>query len=145
MKFKSFFYKLLKNLFGLFLVLIILQFNSITTYSLPMNTINKTITEELRLNIPFKYKNTWIKAEKEIWEPWLTKQDGFIERKIFYDQKNEIALLLVNWESKELWKNISIEEVNKVQNIFEDRIKNSLELEKYPFDLVYEGELFEQK
>ena len=145
MKFKSFFYKLLKNLFGLFLVLIILQFNSITTYSLPMNTINKTITEELRLNIPFKYKNTWIKAEKEIWEPWLTKQDGFIERKIFYDQKNEIALLLVNWESKELWKNISIEEVNKVQNIFEDRIKNSLELEKYPFDLVFEGELVEQK
>tara|TARA_Y100000589_G_C26961565_1_gene550832 strand:- start:374 stop:706 length:333 start_codon:yes stop_codon:yes gene_type:complete len=110
-----------------------------------MNTINKTITEELRLNIPFKYKNTWIKAEKEIWEPWLAKQDGFIERKIFYDQKNEIALLLVNWESKELWKNISIEEVNKVQNIFEDRIKNSLELEKYPFDLVFEGELVEQK
>ncbi len=145
MKFKSFFYNLLKNLFGLFLVLIILQFNSVTTYSLPMNTINKTITEELRLNIPFKYKNTWIKAEKEIWEPWLAKQDGFIERKIFYDQKNEIALLLVNWESKELWKNISIEEVNKVQNIFEDRIKNSLELEKYPFDLVFEGELVEQK
>jgi len=145
MKLKSFSENLLKNIFGSFLLIIILQFNSAIIYSLPMNSVNKNITEELRLYIPLKYKNEWIKAEQEIWDPWLAKQEGFIERKIFYNQKNEEALLLVNWESKDLWKNISSDEVNRIQNIFEDRINKSLKLEKYPFDLIFEGELVEQK
>mgnify|MGYP006254017085 FL=1 len=110
-----------------------------------MNKIDEIIIEELRLNVPNKYKETWIKAEQEIWEPWLLKQDGFLGRQIFYNQKKGEALLLVKWKNRNLWKNISDEEVNNIQKIYEEKVISSLGVETNPFEFIYEGELFEQK
>ncbi len=103
------------------------------------------ITEELRLNVPNEYKKAWLKAEQEIWEPWLSKQEGFISRQIFYNEEKGQALLLVNWENKKLWKNISSEEVHVIQNLFEMNVKKTLNISENPFQLIYEGELFNQK
>ena len=68
----------LKIFFALLLIFIICQSNYINALDLSMNNIDEPIVEELRLNVPIKYKETWLKAEKEIWEPWLEKQDGFL-------------------------------------------------------------------
>ena len=135
----------LKIFFALLLIFIICQSNYINALDLSMNNIDEPIVEELRLNVPIKYKETWLKAEKEIWEPWLEKQDGFLGRKIYYNQKKGEALLLVNWKNRNLWKNISNEEVNKIQKIYEETITNSLDIETNPFKFINEGELFEQK
>ncbi len=132
--------------YTLILILMIFQNNVSQLNAAPMNQ-NKdlSIIEELRLNVPAKYKKAWLKAENQIWEPWLAEQDGFLGRQIFYNEKKEEALLLVKWENKKLWKNIAVEEVTRVQNIFEENVKDSLNLEKNPFELSYEGELFNQK
>ena len=135
----------LKIFFALLLIFIICQSNYINALDLSMKNIDEPIVEELRLNVPIKYKETWLKAEKEIWEPWLEKQDGFLGRKIYYNQKKGEALLLVNWKNRNLWKNISNEEVNKIQKIYEETITNSLDIETNPFKFINEGELFEQK
>ena len=139
----------LKNLIKKFVVLvfisIIIQSNFTYVLALPMNKYNDKIIEELRLSVPLKYKESWLKAEEEVWEPWLSKQNGFLGRQIFYNQKTEEALLLVKWESRNLWKNISIEEVNKMQKIYEETVTSFLEIETNPFKFIYEGELFEQK
>tara|TARA_Y100001978_G_C23340629_1_gene267273 strand:- start:214 stop:549 length:336 start_codon:yes stop_codon:yes gene_type:complete len=103
------------------------------------------IIEELRLNVPYKYKEVWLKAEEEVWEPWLSKQEGFLGRQIFYNDEKEEALLLVNWENRKLWKKISIEEVNKIQSNFEENVKDKLDISTNPFEFVYEGELFKQQ
>ena len=124
---------------------IFFQLNIVNANSLPMNNYDEGVVEELRLNIPFKYKETWIKAEKEIWEPWLSNQDGFLGRKIFYNQKKEQALILVNWESKKLWKSIPMSEVNIVQQKFENNVKAALNVGENPFVLIYEGELDKQR
>ena len=145
MKLTSSFDNLIKTFFALLLSFFIFQSNTPNAFSFPMDKTEKLIVEELRLNVPLEYKETWIKAEREIWEPWLSKQEGFLGRRIYYNDKKGEALLLVNWENRELWKNISAEEVNKIQNIFEESIKNSLNIEKNPFEFIYEGELFEQK
>ena len=110
-----------------------------------MDKLNENIVEELRLSVPLKYKEIWLNAEKEVWERWLSKQDGFLGRQIFYNQKTGEALLLVKWESRNLWKNISDEEVNKIQKIYDETIISSLGVETNPFEFIYEGELFEQK
>ena len=65
-------------------------------------------------------------------------------RKIFWNKDNEEALILVNWENRQLWKKISSEEVNKIQLIFEENIKKSLNINENPFKLIYEGELYKQ-
>ena len=144
MKFISYFGKLLKPFLALLFSFIIIYSNSSSTIAITMNQTNEFIVEELRLSVPYKYMETWIKAEKEIWEPWLSEQDGFLGRKIFYNKDKGEALLLVNWKNKDLWKKIPNEGVNRVQNIYEKRIKDALEIESNPFQLIYEGELFEQ-
>ena len=102
------------------------------------------VTEELRLKVPVNYRDIWLDAEKNIWDPWLSDQDGFLGRKIFWDERREEALILVNWENRELWKSISIEEVNEIQRGFENYVKKALNLDKNPFQLIYEGELYKQ-
>ena len=102
------------------------------------------VIEELRLKVPAQYKEVWLNTEKKIWEPWLSNQDGYLGRKIFWDKEKEEALILVNWKNKKLWKSISMEEVNEMQEKFEENIKTSLNLNFNPFKLIYEGELVEQ-
>ena len=145
MKVILFLKNLIKKLVVLILISNIVQSNLTDAFALPMNKLNQNIVEELRLSVPQKYKETWLKAEEEVWEPWLSKQDGFLGRQIFYNQKTGEALLLVKWKNRNLWKNISDEEVNKMQKIYEETVTSSLGVETNPFEFIYEGELFEQK
>ena len=103
MKVVSFLKNLIKKVFVLLFVFIIFQLNVSNSLALQMNKLNENIVEELRLSVPLKYKETWLKAEEEVWEPWLSKQDGFLGRQIFYNQKKGEALLLVKWENRKLW------------------------------------------
>ena len=128
------------------LLALLFQSNSQILNALPMdNYQSKFITEELRLEIPSKFKEAWLEAEKEVWEPWLSMQDGYLGRKIFWDKEKEEALILVSWENKRLWKNISMKEVNVIQEKFEESVKTSLNVNVNPFKLIYAGELVEQR
>ena len=108
------------------------------------NYQGEMVIEELRLKVPGDVKTVWLNAEKEIWEPWLSSQDGFLGRQLFWDKEKEEALILVTWESKKLWKSIPISKVNVVQERFEDNVKTVLKVEENPFQLIYEGELDKQ-
>ena len=122
------------------------QFNSSILYAHIMDTYQGGyITEELRLKIPAEFKKIWLKAEKEIWEPWLSSQDGFLGRQLFWDKAKEEALILVSWKSKKLWKSIPMSEVNVVQQKFENNVKAALNVGENPFELIYEGELDKQR
>ncbi len=127
------------------LFLFFFQSNSQPLNALPMeNYQHGIVIEELRLKVPADIKAVWLNAEQEIWEPWLSSKDGFLGRQLFWDKEKEEALILVNWESKKLWKSIPGSEVNLVQQKFEDIVKASLNVGKNPFELIYEGELDKQ-
>jgi len=132
----------------LLICLVVLTFQSDipNLKAIPMdNYQGAMVIEELRLKVPADVKAAWLNAEKEIWEPWLSSQDGFLGRQLFWDKEKEEALILVNWESKKLWKRIPISEVNIVQEKFENNVKTSLSALKNPFELIYEGELDKQR
>ena len=129
----------------IFLVVLIFQYDSPKLKALTMeNYQGEMVIEELRLKVPADVKAVWLNAEKEIWEPWLSSQDGFLGRELFWDKEKEEALILVNWENKKLWKSISMKEVNEIQEKFEENVKTSLNLNVNPFELIYEGELVKQ-
>ena len=140
-----------KKLQGFCLVLIcsvvlIFQSDIHNLKALPMdNYQGEMVIEELRLRVPENAKAAWLNAEKEIWEPWLSSQSGFLGRQLFWDKEKGEALILVNWESKKLWKSIPMSEVNVVQEKFEDNVKNALNVRENPFELIYEGELDKQR
>ena len=129
----------------IFLVVLIFQTNFQIVQALSMENYQSGIViEELRLKVPSEFKEVWLNAEKKIWEPWLSNQDGFLGRQIFWDKEKEVALILVNWKNKKLWKSISRKEVNEVQEKFEENVKSSIKLSENPFKLIYEGELENQ-
>ena len=86
---------------------------------LQVNFPKESIVEHLKLEVPRKFKNAWLKAEEGSWEPWLSKQDGFLGRQLFWDPKVEEATLLIGWKSRSVWKNISQSEINLVQQDLE--------------------------
>ena len=109
------------------LVVLIFQSDIPNLKALTMNNFqSEMVTEELRLKVPADVKAAWLNAEKEIWDPWLSSQDGFLGRQLFWDKEKEEALILVNWKSKKLWKSIPMSEVNVVQQKFEDNVKAAL-------------------
>ena len=128
-----------------FLILLLFQNNDQIAQSISMdNSQVEVIYEQLRLKIPRNYKSVWLEAEKDIWEPWLSRQDGFLGRQIFWDKEKEEALILVKWRNRQLWKNIPMEEVNQIQKKFEENVVSSLNIDANPFELIYEGELDKQ-
>ena len=127
------------------LVVLIFQSDIPNLKALPMdNYQSEMVIEELRLKVPAVAKAAWLNAEKEIWDPWLSSQNGFLGRQLYWDEEKEEALILVNWKSKKLWKSIPMSEVNIVQAQFEDNVKTALNVGKNPFELIYEGELDRQ-
>ncbi len=127
------------------LIVLLFQNNYQKATALTMeNYQSGQIVEELRLKVPAASKAAWLTAEKEVWDPWLSSQKGFLGRQLYWDKEKEEALILVNWESKKLWKSIPMSEVNVVQEKFEDNVKTALKLEENPFELIYEGELDKQ-
>ena len=136
-----------KSICFLFICLFFFTFQSnfqIVRASNMDNYQSELVTEELRLKVPSHFKEVWLKIEKSIWETWLSSQDGFLGRQIFWDKDKEEALILVNWKNKKLWKNISRDEVNEIQVKFEENVRTSLNLDENPFQLIYEGELYVQ-
>ena len=128
------------------LVVLIFQSDIPNLKALTMdNYQGEMVIEELRLKVPTDVKATWLNAEKEIWEPWLSSQDGFLGRQLFWDKEKEEALILVNWENKKFWKSISMQEVNEIQRKFENNVMTSLNVSENPFKLIYEGELMKEK
>ena len=110
--------------------------------SLKVNFPKESIVEKLKLDVPKRFKNAWLKAEEGSWEPWLLKQDGFLGRQLFWDSKTEEATLLIGWESRAVWKNISQTDINLVQQDFEKIArKETGETSGNPFPLIFEGEL----
>tara|TARA_B100000003_G_scaffold21601_1_gene17353 strand:- start:214 stop:660 length:447 start_codon:yes stop_codon:yes gene_type:complete len=129
----------------IFLLVLIFQSDIPNLNALPMdNYQGQMVIEELRLKVPADSKAVWLNAEKKIWEPWLSSQDGFLGRQLYWNKEKEEALILVNWKSKRLWKSIPMSEVNEVQQKFEDNVKTALNIEINPFELIYEGELDKQ-
>ena len=103
--------KKIKSLTFLLICLLVFFFkiNTQILNALPMeNYQDEIVIEELRLRVPAHLKATWLNAEKEIWDPWLSSQDGFLGRQLFWDKEKEEALILVTWKSKNLWTELSI-------------------------------------
>jgi len=147
MKFNFDFKKRIKSicLFFFSLLFFLYQINTNITEAIAMDQYKKEfVTEELRLKVPAQYKDLWLKTEKQIWDPWLSSQVGFLGRQLFWDKEKEEGLILVNWKSKKLWKSIPISEVNIVQEKFENNVKTALKVSENPFVLIYEGELDKQ-
>ncbi len=140
--------KILRSLLLIFSVFILIFGDAQSTFS--QNAINlkksdSPIIEFLRLRVPSKDKEAWLKAEQETWEPWLKEKKGFLGRQLFWDPKREEALLLISWANRTDWKSIQKKDIESVQEHFEKvAMESTGNNEKNPFPIKSEGELLPQ-
>jgi len=108
----------------------------------PDGAYDVVVVEHLRLKVPAEARQAWISAEQGSWEPWLAQQKGFLDRQLLWDPATEEGTLLIRWANRKHWKAIPPQEVQAVQERFEQLARASTgESDGNPFPLVFEGEL----
>lgn len=109
---------------------------------------DQQVMELLRLSVPADQRDVWMDGERSTWQPWLEEQDGFLGREIFWDAARAEGLVLVRWASREQWKAITDEEVQRLQGRFDSRVNTALGRrsdDASPFPLVEATELHPQR
>ena len=115
---------------------------AIAEQQLPGGTFEVAVVEHLRVKVPAEARSAWLEAEQGSWEPWLEQQAGYLGRDLLWDPEREEGTLLIRWASREQWKAIPAEEVEGVQERFEDLARKATGTRQgNPFPLVFEGEL----
>jgi uncharacterized protein (TIGR03792 family) len=115
---------------------------SFAAFADPDGGFDVAVVEHLRIQVPSEGRQAWLEAERGSWEPWLARQEGFIGRDLLWDPETEEGTLLIRWRSREAWKAIAEQEVEAVQERFEQLARQSTgQKEGNPFPLVFEGEL----
>jgi len=104
------------------------------------------VVEHLRVQVPAAARAAWLQAERETWEPWLQRQDGFLRRELLWDGDAEEGILLIHWRSRRQWQAIPQAEIEAVQQQFEAAARRLLGWPAgsggdNPFPLVFSGEL----
>ena len=108
----------------------------------PDGSYDVVVVEHLRLKVPAEGRQAWLEAERGSWEPWLAQQEGFLDRQLLWDPATEEGTLLIRWVDRKHWKAISPQEVQAVQERFEQLAQAaSGQSQGNPFPLVFEGEL----
>jgi uncharacterized protein (TIGR03792 family) len=103
------------------------------------------VVEYLLLSVPADQRQTWIAAERSSWEPWLKQQLGFLGRDLYWDQKRQQGVVVIQWASQAAWDGIAEEEVNRVQAQFERLARSRLGLQTgNPFPIIQSSSLVPQ-
>jgi uncharacterized protein (TIGR03792 family) len=108
----------------------------------PTEGVPVGVVEHLRLKVPERGKEVWLRAERETWDPWLRQQKGFVEREVLWDSAREEGVLLIHWASEDDWKAIPASAVAAVQTRFEAAARGWLGLSpqsENPFPLIFAG------
>jgi uncharacterized protein (TIGR03792 family) len=85
-----------------------------------------TVVEYLRLKVPADNRQAWLQAERDTWEPWLQRQDGFLGRQLLWDAECQEGILLIHWRSRRQWLAIPEREIGAVQHRFELAARRAL-------------------
>ena len=108
----------------------------------PGGSFEVAVVEHLRVKVPAEARQAWLEAERGSWEPWLAQQDGYLGRDLLWDPEREEGTLLIRWASRQQWKAMPLEEVEAVQERFEQLARQATGTRQgNPFPLVFEGEL----
>ncbi|MFM2174062.1 MAG: hypothetical protein RLZZ54_1989 [Cyanobacteriota bacterium] len=115
---------------------------AIAEQQLPGGSFEVAVVEHLRVKVPAEARQAWLEAERGSWDPWLKQQPGYLGRDLLWDPEREEGTLLIRWASRDQWKAIPLEEVEAVQERFEQLAREATGTRQgNPFPLVFEGEL----
>ena len=95
------------------------------------------VVEWLRFRVLPAERDRFLAADAAIWTPFLEGCAGFVRKAVWCDRElADEVVMLVYWQSYELWKAIALEDVKRVEQAFEAAVgaETSLLLEVRCFE-----------
>jgi uncharacterized protein (TIGR03792 family) len=75
---------------------------------------NKMIIEWLRFQLPPEKLEQFILRDEEVWTAGLRSFPGFLGKEILVDPVQNEVVMLIRWETKELWKSVPQSTINEL-------------------------------
>ena len=73
------------------------------------------IVEELELQVDARDLDAFLEADARVWTSFLSRQPGFVRKEVWVPtDRAGTVVIMVWWESRELWKSITDEQVAAV-------------------------------
>lgn len=74
-------------------------------------------------------RETFIQKDAEIWTPMLARCPGFISKEVWIEPETPTeVILIIRWTSREQWKAIPQEQLDKTQQQFEQEFGNDSQM-----------------
>ncbi len=68
----------------------------------------------LTFRVPGDRVEAWLRADAAVWTTFLEDQPGFVRKEVWRDDADESIQALIWWESLELWKAITMDDVDAI-------------------------------
>jgi uncharacterized protein (TIGR03792 family) len=65
------------------------------------------VIEWLRFKVPHEKWEAFMQRDEEVWTAGLRSLPGFLGKETWVDPVENEVVMLIRWESKELWKSVS--------------------------------------
>jgi len=87
------------------------------------------VIEWLRFKVQERHREKFIYHDRLIWTEFLSSVSGFLGKEVWIEPQNSNNIVLViRWNTKEEWKSISSEDLDKVKQHF-DAVMNQLNIQ----------------
>lgn len=81
------------------------------------------VIEWLKIRVRPELREKYIQLDDEIWTPALKKYPGFLGKETWLNpQQLDEVVLVIRWETREAWKSVSPEAVQRIQAAFERKM-----------------------
>ncbi|MBF2013995.1 MAG: TIGR03792 family protein [Rivularia sp. T60_A2020_040] len=85
--------------------------------------------ELLKFKIAPEYREQYIQRDAEIWTAALANYPGFIGKELWINPNDSTELVMViRWETREQWKSIPKEEIDRITESFDQDLGFSYEM-----------------
>lgn len=73
------------------------------------------VIEMLTFEVAPDERTEWLALEERVWSRFLERQPGFVRKEIWIeDERPDLVQVVIWWESLDLWKRITPEQVAEV-------------------------------
>jgi len=78
------------------------------------------VIEWLKFQVAPELREAFIQKDEEVWTTGVEKIAGYLGKEVWIDPERDEVIIIIRWESMEIWKSIPKSEIERLDNLMED-------------------------
>jgi uncharacterized protein (TIGR03792 family) len=75
------------------------------------------VIEWLKFQVAPELREAFIQKDEEVWTEGLKKISGYLGKEVWIDPDTDEVIVMIRWESMEVWKSIPKAEVDRLNKL----------------------------